>query len=219
MPEKLEIILVRHGQSTANASGVWQGQMDFPLSDEGRRQARLAGEALSGGRLDAVYSSPLSRALETARIIAREAGYRDEIRPLDGLLERGGGWLEGTTHEERIAKNPALVEKFLSLPEEERWMLVGAETDEQVLERFSRALSEIEARHAGGGSVLVVSHGGAMRAYLRDRFGPEVLPGDRRAANASITRLALGPDGQATLLELASTEHLSPADETYPTSE
>ncbi|MEW6636003.1 MAG: histidine phosphatase family protein, partial [Actinomycetota bacterium] len=98
-------------------------------------------------------------------------------------------------------------------------VLVGAETDEQVLERFSGALRQIEARHSEGGRVLIVSHGGAMRAYLRDRFGPEVLPADQRAANASITRLALGPDGRTKLVELASTAHLSPADETYPTSE
>ncbi|MEW6636961.1 MAG: histidine phosphatase family protein, partial [Actinomycetota bacterium] len=76
MSGTLEIILVRHGQSTANASGVWQGQMEFPLSDEGRHQARLAGRALAEKRLDAIYSSPLSRAFETAEIIAREAGYR-----------------------------------------------------------------------------------------------------------------------------------------------
>jgi broad specificity phosphatase PhoE len=54
---------VRHGQSTANARGIWQGQMEFPLSKEGRRQATLVGRALAHEPFDGLYSSPLSRAL------------------------------------------------------------------------------------------------------------------------------------------------------------
>src|SRR3712207_9239829 len=75
MPELQELVLIRHGQSTANATGVWQGQLDFPLSEEGRRQARLTGRALAGESFDGIYSSPLSRAFETAEIISREAGF------------------------------------------------------------------------------------------------------------------------------------------------
>jgi broad specificity phosphatase PhoE len=204
-----EFLLIRHGQSTANASGVWQGQMEFPLSDEGRRQAHLAGRALSGERLDAFYSSPLGRALETAKIIAGEAGFEGPIVTLDGLMERAGGSLEGTTHAERAARNPELTEKFLSLPEDERWTLVGAETDEEVLARFEEAISDIHARHAPGSRLVVVSHGGVMRAFLRDRFGPSVLPGAVRAANGSITRFEWGPKNEMRLLELASTHHLA----------
>jgi broad specificity phosphatase PhoE len=183
--------------------------MEFPLSDEGRRQARLAGRALVGERLDAFYSSPLERALETAEIIAREAAFGGAVVTLDDLMERRGGSLEGTTHAEREARNPDLTEKFLSLPEEERWTLVGAETDEEVLARFERAISDIHARHDPGARLVVVSHGGVMRAFLRDRFGPGVLPGNLRAANASITRFEWGRDDEARLLELASTRHLS----------
>lgn len=185
--------------------------MEFPLSDEGRRQARLAGKALSGERLDAVYSSPLGRALETAEVIADETGFGGPIVTLDGLMERHGGSLEGTTHAEREARNPELTEKFLSLPEEERWTLVGAETDEEVLARFEVAISGIHARHAPGSRLVVVSHGGVMRAFLRDRFGPGVLSGTVRAANASITRFEWGPGDEARLLELASTHHLTSA--------
>jgi broad specificity phosphatase PhoE len=208
MPERQELLLIRHGQSTANASGVWQGQMEFPLSDEGRRQARSVGKALAGERFEAIYSSPLGRALETAEIIVRETGFPGAVVPMEGLTERRGGSLEGTTHAEREARNPELVKKFLELPEEERWTLVGAETDEEILHRFERAISEIRARHAG--RVVVVSHGGVMRAFLRDRFGSGVLPGAERAPNASITRLAWGPDNRPRLLELASTNYLSP---------
>src|SRR5919202_1917034 len=137
---KQEIILIRHGQSTANASGIWQGQLDFSLSAEGRRQAAAAGRALKDTRISGVYASPLSRAFETAEIVAREAGFTGEIVPMPDLMERHGGILEGHTWAEQAARNPALAEKFLALPEEERWPLVGAETEQEILARFERAI-------------------------------------------------------------------------------
>jgi broad specificity phosphatase PhoE len=204
------MLLVRHGQSTANAQGIWQGQMDFPLSEEGRRQASLAGTGLSGERFEGLYSSPLSRAFETAEIIRDRTGFAGEVVPLGGLSERHGGILEGHTWAEQEHRNPELAEKFLALPEEERWPLVGAETDEEVIARFEAALESIRDLHPAGSRLVVVSHGGVMRAYLREHFGPEVLPGNRRAANASITRLQWAGDGaNPNLLELASTAHLA----------
>ena len=204
---------MRHGQSTANAQGVWQGQMEFPLSEEGQRQAALAGRALSGTAYDAIYSSPLARAYETAEIIAREGGFAGEVVPVRGLMERHGGVLEGRTWPEQEQRNPEFAKKFLSLPEEERWAFAGAETDEQVMARFEAAMDEIRSRHPEGARLVVVSHGGAMRAFLRDRFGAHVLPGTHRAANASITRIAWGRNGTGPeLLDLASTVHLTGKD-------
>jgi broad specificity phosphatase PhoE len=209
MPARQELLLIRHGQSTANESGIWQGQMEFPLSEEGRSQARRVGRALAGQRCEGLSSSPLGRALETAEIIAREMSFPEEVVAIKGLTERRGGSLEGTTHAEREARDPELVRKFLSLPEEERWTLVGAETDEEILDRFERAISDIRSRHAPCARVVIVSHGGVMRAFLRDRFGPGVFPGALRAANASITRLEWDGDAGPRLMELASTEHLA----------
>ena len=204
-----EIVFIRHGQSTANASGVWQGQLDYPLSEEGRLQARHAGLALSGEPLEALYSSPLSRAFETARIIARAANFPGEITPIKGLTERHGGVLQGHTWAEQEARNPEFARKFLGLPEEERWAMAGAETDEEILDRFERAISDITDRHPAGARIVAVSHGGVMRAFLRDRFGPEILPGTTRAANASITRIEWDANGSdLRLLELATTDHL-----------
>ena len=201
--------MVRHGQSTANAKGVWQGQMEFPLSEQGRRQAALAGRALAREPFDAIYSSPLARAFETAQIIAREAGFRDDVVPFAGLSERHGGVLEGHTWAEQESRDPEFAETFLSLPEEDRWAFAGAETDEEVMERFEAAISKIRERHPDGTRIVVVSHGGAMRAFLRDRFGPDVLPGTHRAANASITRIGWGRNGTGPeLMDLASTTHL-----------
>ena len=211
MPQRIEIILIRHGQSTANATGVWQGQLDYPLSDKGREQARLAGRAFSSSPPDAVYASPLSRAYETARLIADEAGFEDEVITLSGLLERRGGLLEGTTSEDREARYPDIMQKFRSLEESERWSLVDAETDEEVLHRFTEAVGKITGRNPRGGRVMIVSHGGAMRAFLREFFGSEVLPDAQRAENASITRFIWGESEQARhLLEVGSTGHLYP---------
>jgi len=214
---KQEVVVIRHGQSTANASGVWQGQLEFPLSEEGRRQAAEAGRALKQTTVSSIYASPLSRAFETAQIIAREAGFPGEVVPLPGLMERHGGSLQGKTWADQETNNPEFAKKFLALPEEERWAFAGAETDEEILGRFEEAFSEILSRHPSGeGSIIVVSHGGVMRAFLRDRFGPSVLPDHKRAANASITRLLHDPaDGNTALqlVELASTRHL-PREET-----
>jgi broad specificity phosphatase PhoE len=208
MPEPQELLLVRHGQSTANAKGVWQGQLEFPLSERGRAQASLAGHGLSGQLFEGLYSSPLSRAFETAEIIRDRTGFAGEVVPVEGLSERNGGILEGHTWDEQERRNPELARKFLAIPEEERWALVGAETDEEVIARFEEALSSIRALHPGGARIVVVSHGGVMRAFLRGLFGPEVLPGAQRAANASITRLQWGDMGPR-LLEVGSTAHLA----------
>jgi broad specificity phosphatase PhoE len=208
MPEPQELLLVRHGESTANAKGMWQGQMEFPLSERGRAQASLAGHGLSRQPFEGLYSSPLSRAFETAEIIRDRTGFAGEVVPVEGLSERNGGILEGHTWDEQERRNPELARKFLAIPEEERWALVGAETDEEVIARFEEALSSIRALHPGGARIVVVSHGGVMRAFLRGLFGPEVLPGAQRAANASITRLQWGDMGPR-LLEVGSTAHLA----------
>jgi broad specificity phosphatase PhoE len=216
-PGEQEMLLIRHGQSTANASGVWQGQLEFPLSEDGRRQAATAGRALKRTRISGVYASPLSRAFETAEIVAREADFSGEVISMAGLSERHGGVLEGHTWTEQEACNPEFAETFLALPEEERWAFAAAETDEEILERFEGALSKIRSRHpVPDGAIVVVTHGGVMRAFLRGRFGPSVLPGHERASNASITRLLYDPadpNAAPRLLELASTSHLSREEE------
>ncbi len=168
------------------------------------------GAGLSGQPFEGLYSSPLSRAFETAEIIRDRTGFAGEVVPLGGLSERRGGILEGHTWAEQEQRNPELAKKFLAMPEEERWALVGAETDEEVIARFEAALGSIRAHHPGGSRLVVVSHGGVLRAYLREHFGPEVLPGTLRAANASITRLQWATDqARPRLLEVGSTAHLA----------
>ena len=215
MSGSLQIFFIRHGQSTANAEGVWQGQLDFPLSELGKEQSRLCGLALSEfGDFSGVYTSPLSRASETAGIIRRElraAGrFEGEAVELESVTERHGGLLQGRPWAQTVEEHPDLIEKFRSLPEEEAWSLVGAETDEDLMSRFGEAVAGIRGRHAGDREerVVLVAHGGVLRAFLKSAFGEEVLPGTRRAPNASITRLRWSPAGEPELLDLASTTHL-----------
>jgi broad specificity phosphatase PhoE len=182
--------------------------MEFPLSERGREQAGMAAFALSQEPFDGLYSSPLSRAFETASIVRERTGFSGDVVPIEGLSERSGGILEGYTWAEQERRNPELAKKFLAIPEEERWPLVGAETEEDVIARFGEAIASISARHPEGSRIVVVSHGGVMRAYLRELFGPEVLPGAQRAANASITRMQWDDAGQH-LVEVAATTHLA----------
>jgi broad specificity phosphatase PhoE len=138
-----ELLLVRHGETDWNADGRLQGQTDRPLSDFGRRQARELAEALQGEQLQAIYSSDLARARETAEIVADRLELPVVLDP--DLREKDWGTWEGLTAVER-----------------DRVEFVG-ESTEAHQERTLRALKRISERHPGAGRVLVVTHGGSMR--------------------------------------------------------
>src|SRR6476659_80666 len=89
------LYLVRHGATQRTAEDRFSGDTGVDLSDEGRRQAALLGERMRDEQLTAIYSSPMSRAVETARIVAGPAGL--EIRTRDGLREISHGRWEGLT--------------------------------------------------------------------------------------------------------------------------
>ena len=147
-----ELYLVRHGETDWNRRRLIQGRTDIPLNDTGRQQARLTGELLARRPIGVVYASPLSRALETARIIAGEIGVA-EPTPDEGLVERNYGEAEGMgfVQVERRFPNGTPVP--------------GRESREEVAARVVPALLRIAAAHEGE-SIVVVSHGGAIRAAL-----------------------------------------------------
>ncbi|HEU5243520.1 MAG TPA: histidine phosphatase family protein [Gaiellaceae bacterium] len=145
------LLLVRHGETDWNADGRLQGQTDRPLSDFGRRQARrLAGE-LDGEEFEAIYSSDLARARETAEILGEQL---ELVVALDrDLREKDWGTWEGLTAVER-----------------DRVEFVG-ESIEAHQERILHALRRISERHPGEGRVLVVTHGGSMRRVQTAALG------------------------------------------------
>ncbi len=151
------LLLARHGETDWNVERRVQGHSDTPLNDTGREQARaLAGE-LAGESIDAVYSSDLLRAHETARIVADLRGL--DVTAIADLRERHFGTWEGLTDDEISVRFPHVRE----LPGRE-WG--DAETHEEMAGRVLGALHRIAETHSGR-RVLVVSHGGPLRAVLR----------------------------------------------------
>ncbi len=147
------IILARHGETDWNLERRVQGHADAPLNDTGRAQARALAAALAADRIDAVYSSDLLRAHETARIVAQPRGL--EVTAIRDLRERHFGTWEGLTDDEIFAR----------YPEASSGSWGDGETREQMTRRVLDALSRISESHPDG-HVLVVSHGGPLRAVL-----------------------------------------------------
>lgn len=146
------LLVVRHGQSTWNAAGRWQGRADPPLTALGEQQA--ADAARHVGRVDGVWSSDLVRARRTAEIVAGSLGLEVSV---DGrLAERDAGEWEGLTRDEIEAGWPGW------LAEHRR--PAGFEPDGAVAARGVEVLTELAA---AGGRLLVVSHSGVIRAVER----------------------------------------------------
>jgi broad specificity phosphatase PhoE len=145
------LLLVRHGETDWNAVGRLQGQTDRPLSEFGRRQARRLADELADERLEAIYSSDLVRARETAEIVARPLGLPVNLDP--DLREKDWGTWEGLTAVER-----------------DHVEFVG-ESTEAHQERILRALRRISREHDDRGRVLVVTHGGSMRRVQTAALG------------------------------------------------
>jgi broad specificity phosphatase PhoE len=147
------ILLARHGETDWNLDRRVQGHSDTPLNDTGRAQAHALGQELAEERIDAVYSSDLMRAHETARLVAAPRGLA--VTAISDLRERHFGTWEGLTDEEIHARfNPTA---------ETSWG--DGESREEMAERVLGALDRIAETHPGG-RVLVVSHGGPLRAVL-----------------------------------------------------
>jgi broad specificity phosphatase PhoE len=146
------ILLARHGETDWNVERRWQGQSDTPLNDTGRAQARALAQELADEPIDAVYSSDLMRAHETARVVAEAHGL--DVVAIRDLRERSFGSVEGLTTDEIQARHPGI-----ELP----WS--DDETREAMADRVLDALRRIADAHPDA-HVLVVSHGGPLRAVL-----------------------------------------------------
>lgn len=161
------IYLARHGESDWNAANRFQGHSDRPLTDLGREQAQALGELVAAENVEAVYSSPLKRALETARIVAVRSGL--EVVEDEDLREVDTGSWSGLSRAEVQERFP---EGF------ERWTSGGAgwedgESYEEMAERVLAAVNRIAAAHPGG-RVLIVSHGGPIRAIQGAANGMDI---------------------------------------------
>jgi broad specificity phosphatase PhoE len=161
------LLLARHGETDWNHARRWQGHADRPLTELGREQAAALAERLGDIALDAVYSSDLRRAVETAAVVAEAQGL--EVVELPELREVSVGSWEGLTRDEAEARFP---EGF------ERWLAGGTgwedgETYEQMSARVVGAIERIAAEREGG-RALIVSHGGPIRAIHAAALGLDV---------------------------------------------
>jgi broad specificity phosphatase PhoE len=168
------IHLARHGETDWNRELRWQGHSDPPLNDRGRRQAQMLADALDGMPLVAVYTSDLSRATETAEIVASRLNLPVSVDP--ALREIDVGSWEGFTLAEIETRFPEAVARW-----EERgehgWE--GGESHDQMAARVREAVRSIAARHEGE-EILIVTHGGPIRALKSLAAGVD-YPRDRRS--------------------------------------
>jgi broad specificity phosphatase PhoE len=168
MSSPIRLYLARHGRTAWNALGRFQGHSDVPLDELGRAQAAELAQALHG-RIQAVITSDLLRASETARIVAD--ALEIPLLALDSdLRERGYGVFEGLTRDECIARHPAI---WSARERDRNFEPPGGEPRALVLARMQRGLGRaVELVRGRYDSALVVGHGSSLRMFI------EVLTGE-----------------------------------------
>ena len=148
----LEIILVRHGETEWNIEEIFRGRIDIGLNETGVKQAELLAKYLSDITIDAVYSSPLRRALKTAEMIASHHKLEVEIAP--GLIDFDYGKWQGLPHQEVKHRYKQLYAEWMENPH--RIKMPDGENLNEVRERALAVVDEVVAKHEG--TIVLVSH-------------------------------------------------------------
>ena len=193
-----ELILVRHGETDSNIRGTYCGWTDAPLNGKGLNQARETARKLKDVKFDAVFCSPLVRAVQTAKTIVADRVCG--ITLTETLKEHNFGIWEDMTHAEITERYPEEAAAW-----EKDWMnyeIEGGESAVQGFRRISGFVDELIALHENG-TILLVSHLGSIRYILVHLLG---LPIDYiwrfGADNGSITRVVIPDDKYAWLKNL-----------------
>jgi alpha-ribazole phosphatase len=155
------LVLIRHAEPDESVRGRSYGSLDVPLSAAGRQQAEALVQALEDVEIDAIFTSPLRRARETAAPLATAR----RLQPVahEGLRELSFGELEGRTYADIERERPELYESWMTDPTGTRFP--GGETFAELRERALAAAAEVRASH---NTAAVVAHGGVTRAILAD---------------------------------------------------
>ncbi len=159
-------ILVRHGQTEWNREERFRGRADLFLNETGLRQAFAAALHIKGWPIAAIYSSPLKRALETAKIIANQLSL--PVKPLDGLIDIDFGSLQGLSAEEATEQDSELYDLWLESPHQVRFP--RGESLADVRQRVLAAVDGIAAEH-GEQTMVLVSHLVVCRVLLCAMLG------------------------------------------------
>jgi len=157
----LRLLLVRHGETEANARHIYQGHTDYPLNQKGLQQAQRLAVRLAAQPVDIVFSSDLSRSVETAKILV---GSREiEIHQDQRLREMKFGMLEGHTFDDALEQWPDMMARWL---EDNNQPLVGGESMDEFTQRVSECFTDI-MQGCEGKTVLIVAHGGSLRVVIQ----------------------------------------------------
>jgi broad specificity phosphatase PhoE len=148
----MRLLLLRHGLTEANKAGVSQGSIDIPLNDEGRAQAQALASRLAKLKVDSIYSSTLSRAIETAQIIANSSGISNIIQD-SRLVEVNFGIYEGQPYQLISQERQRNIASIYD------WAPPGGESPADCARRVQSLLEEWMAFDA----VLAVAHGSLNR--------------------------------------------------------
>lgn len=193
---------VRHGESIHNAEGRIQGQLDVPLSDFGRRQGEAIAAALAELPIDAIYASPLQRALETAQIVARRLNLPIQIDPR--LQEINVGVFQGRLRSEVAELYPDAFARWTA--GEPDFVIPGGESRRALQERGCDALREIAG--AGHEHAAVIAHGRLLVVALAALVPIPAGAATPSLENASITTIRHDGDGRWTLTDYNRVDHL-----------
>jgi alpha-ribazole phosphatase len=153
--------LIRHGALVEEARHRCYGALDFALSESGRAQMAWAAEYLAREPLTAIYTSSLSRAIESARIIAASRSRPIHIAP--DLREMNFGDLEGLTYDEIATRHPEIYRQWVNTPTEA--LFPNGESFSEMRARVLRAFAAIQAETEGH-TVAIVTHGGVIRILI-----------------------------------------------------
>nr|MBC8361898.1 histidine phosphatase family protein [Candidatus Desulfatibia profunda] len=145
------VYVVRHGQTAWNLEEVFRGRMDIPLDETGKKEVHLSGEALKDQTIHAVYSSPLSRSMETAENIAKFHSL--PVTPLEAIIDISYGDWEGVSLQKVREKFPELYALWLHEPHKVRFP--NGETLNEVRLRTLGAIENLVAKHRQETIVLV----------------------------------------------------------------
>ncbi|MFP2897447.1 histidine phosphatase family protein [Corallococcus sp. 4LFB] len=186
-----EFILLRHGETEWNAQGRLQGHLNSSLSREGLRQADALAARLATLPFQALYSSDLDRAAQTAARIAARTGH--DVQQDARLRERGLGILEGLTRAEAGQRHPDVFSAYAEGPAD--YVVPEGESATQRLRLALHCLEDLGARHAEA-RVVVVTHGGVLSALLRHCLGiPPATPRAFSVLNAGWNQFDLHAGG------------------------
>jgi len=147
------IYLVRHGQTAWNKEEIFRGRTDVPLDETGLKQAELAGQYFKGMEIHAIYSSPLSRAWQTAQKIAQIQNLK--VDPLEGILDMSFGDWEGHAHQEIRKMDNETYRQWVESPHLVK--LPGGESLDDVRGRAMAALEKVLRKHSEK-TIVLVSH-------------------------------------------------------------